>query len=47
MQELNLGHLHRRLNLYRLSYKGSQSIKLCESEYCSVVSDSLRPHGLI
>ena len=47
MQELNLGHLHRRQNLYQLSYKGSQSIKLCESEYCSVMSDSLRPHGLI
>ena len=47
MQELNPGHLHCRQNLYQLSYKGSQSIKLCESENCSVVSDSLRPHGLI
>ena len=41
-QELNWGLLHCRWILYQLSYLGSPN----ESESRSIVSDSLRPHGL-
>ena len=44
-QELNRGLLHCRRILYQLSHQGSLKFE-SESESPSVVSDSLRPHGL-
>ena len=44
-QESNQGLLHCRRILYQLSYQGSLKFE-SESESPSVVSNSLRPHGL-
>ena len=45
-QGLNPGLLLCRWILYQLSYQGSPSYYISESESPSVVSDSLRAHGL-
>ena len=45
-QGLNLGLLHCRQILYHLSHQGSHRTTIVDSESCSVISNSLRPHEL-
>ena len=46
-QESNQGHLHCRWILYQLRYKGQEYTTKSVSQFsCSVMSDSLRSHGL-